>query len=94
MDFKNILLLDPLSKLVSTFIIFFTIIIFVYSLGFIKTRKIEYYLWFFLTAIASLAAVLSSNLIWIVIFWGFIGLALFKLINLYSDIDKEITSVA
>lgn len=94
MDFKNILLLDPLSKLVSTFIIFFTIIIFVYSLGFIKTKKNEYYFWFFLTAIASLTVVLSSSLAWIVISWGFIGLALFKLINLYSDTDKGITDAA
>jgi formate hydrogenlyase subunit 3/multisubunit Na+/H+ antiporter MnhD subunit len=94
MDFKNILLFDPLSKLVSTFIIFFTAIIFVYSLGFIKTKKKEYYFWFFLTAIASLAVALSSSLIWIVIFWGFIGLALFKLINLYSDTDKGVAVTA
>ena len=94
MDFKNILLCDSLSKLVGTFVVFFTVAIFIYSLGFIKTKKIEYYSWFFLTAIASLGVVFSANLIYIVIFWGFLGVALFKLVNLYSETDRDIAKVA
>ncbi|MFA5272004.1 MAG: proton-conducting transporter membrane subunit [Candidatus Omnitrophota bacterium] len=94
MDFKNVLLFDSLSKLVGTFIIFFTAVIFVYSLGFIKTKKVEYYFWFFLTSIASLGVVFSGNLLYILIFWGFLGMALFKLVNLYSDTDADIAKVA
>ncbi|MEI8350211.1 MAG: proton-conducting transporter membrane subunit [Candidatus Omnitrophota bacterium] len=94
MDFRKNLFFDPLSQLIGILIVFFTVIIFIYSLGFIKTKKIQYYIWFFLTALSSLGVAFSSNLILIVIFWGFLGLALFQLINLYSESNSIIASVA
>jgi formate hydrogenlyase subunit 3/multisubunit Na+/H+ antiporter MnhD subunit len=57
----------------------------IYSAGFLKSRRITYYIWFFLTMIASLGVVFSDNIILIAVFWGFLGLSLFKLINLYDD---------
>jgi len=71
--------------LVAFFVCFFTVILFIYSLGFIKRRRITYYSWFFLSFLGSLGAIFSNHLILLVIFWGFLGLALFKLINIYSD---------
>lgn len=82
---NNLFLVDPLSILISIFICFFTAILFIYSLGFIKTRRFSYYIWFFATAVASLGVALSNHLIIIIVFWGFLGLAIFRLINIYSD---------
>jgi formate hydrogenlyase subunit 3/multisubunit Na+/H+ antiporter MnhD subunit len=89
MDCRNIFIFDPLSQLIGFFVLFFTLLIFIYSLGAIKTRRFEYYSWFFLTAAASLGVVFSRNIIAIIIFWGVLGLTLFRLINLYSDSNKE-----
>jgi NADH:ubiquinone oxidoreductase subunit 5 (subunit L)/multisubunit Na+/H+ antiporter MnhA subunit len=81
----NIFIFDPLSKLVGFFVLLFTGLMLVYSAGFIKERKTTYYCWFLLTAIASLGVVFSDNIILIAVFWGFLGLSLFKLINLYDN---------
>lgn len=85
MDFNNLFIFDPLSKLVGFFVLLFTGLMLVYSAGFIKERKATYYCWFLLTAIASLGVVFSDNIILIAVFWGFLGLSLFKLINLYDN---------
>jgi formate hydrogenlyase subunit 3/multisubunit Na+/H+ antiporter MnhD subunit len=94
MDYKNIFIFDPLSQLMGFFILFFTFLIFIYSLQAIKLRRLEYYSLFFLTAISSLGVVFSRNLISIAILWGFLGFTLFKLINLYSDSNKEAAAAA
>ncbi|MDD4182258.1 MAG: proton-conducting transporter membrane subunit [Candidatus Omnitrophica bacterium] len=85
MDFRNMFIFDPLSKLIGVFIVLFTVLISIYSAKFIKHRKITYYIWVLLTALASFGVIFSDNLILITIFWGFLGLSLFKLINLYDD---------
>ncbi|MDD5195345.1 MAG: proton-conducting transporter membrane subunit [Candidatus Omnitrophica bacterium] len=82
---SDFFLIDSLSKLIGIFVVFFTVIIFIYSLGFIKTKKLSYYFWFFVTALASLGVCFSNNLILITIFWGFLGLTLFQLISLHSE---------
>lgn len=92
MKYKDFLIFDSLSNLIGFFVCFFTVIIFIYSLGFIKERKKEYYLWFFLTFVASLGIAFSNHLILLIILWEFLGLTLFKLINLY--VDKETNWVA
>ncbi|MCM8786582.1 MAG: hypothetical protein NC935_00820 [Candidatus Omnitrophica bacterium] len=84
----NIFIFDYLSKLVGFFIVLFTLLIFIYSLNFIKTKKKEYYYWMFLTFLSSLGVVFSNHLFLITIFWGYLGLTLFMLINLYSDQNK------
>lgn len=82
---KSLFIFDNLSKFIGGFVVFFTFLIFVYSLGFIKKKKASYYFWFFLTFLASLGVVFSSNFVLILIFWGFLGLTLFMLINLSDD---------
>ncbi|MDP2923823.1 MAG: proton-conducting transporter membrane subunit [Candidatus Omnitrophota bacterium] len=94
MGVNDILIYDSLSKLVGFFVLLFTVLVFIYSTASIKTRRLEYYSWFLLTAIASLGVVFSKHLIAIVIFWGFLGLTLFKLINLYSDTSKDTAQVS
>lgn len=89
MDFKNIFITDSLSMLIGFFVVLFTILVSIYSAVFLKTRKITYYFWFFLTAIASLGTVFSNNIILVAFFWGFLGLSLFKLINLYDDEESS-----
>ncbi|MBU2102017.1 MAG: hypothetical protein KKF80_01330, partial [Candidatus Omnitrophica bacterium] len=84
---NNLFLVDPLSILISICICFFTVILFIFSLGFIKTQRFTYYTWFFATAVASLGVVLSNHLIAILVFWGFLGLAIFKLINVCPDAE-------
>lgn len=84
MDYKSIFIFDPLSQLVGFFVLFFTLLVFIYSLGAIKNKRLEYYSWFFVTAIVSLGVVFSRNLFAILICWGFLGLSLFKLVNLYA----------
>jgi len=92
MALNNIFIFDSLSKLVGFFVALFAILMVIYSAGFIKSRKITYYIWFFFTTIASLGVVFSGNIILIAVFWGFLGLSLFKLINLYDN--EEASKVA
>ncbi len=89
---SNMFIFDGLSLFVGIFVVFFTVIIFIYSLGSIKKDRADYYVWFFATFFASLGTVFSRNVWLLMIFWGFLGLALFKLVNL-SDSD-ETSSVA
>ncbi len=79
---QDLFIFDGLSKFIGVFVVLFTILIFIYSLGFIKRRRFYYYFWFTLTFLASLGVVFSSNFILLLIFWGFLGLSLFCLINL------------
>ncbi len=78
----GVFIFDGLSKFVGSFVLFFTAIIFIYSLRSIRSNSFEYYLWFFLTALASLGVVFTRNIWLIIILWGFLGLALFQLINI------------
>ncbi|MDD5584587.1 MAG: proton-conducting transporter membrane subunit [Candidatus Omnitrophica bacterium] len=92
MAVNNFFITDALSKLTGIFVVFFSVLMCVYSAGFIKQKRLEYYSWFFLTSLASLGVVFSNNLFFILIFWGFLGLAIFKLINLYDN--NEASSAA
>lgn len=82
---SSIFILDGFSLFVGIFVVFFTVIIFIYSLGFIKNKKLGYYIWFFATFFASLGVVFSRNVWLLIIFWGFLGLSLFELINLFPS---------
>jgi len=52
-----------------------------------KARQglIQYYTYIILTALASIGAVLSNNLLLLLVFWGFLGLTLYLLINMGKD---------
>lgn len=82
--------IDNLSNFVGIFIVFFSVLIILYSLGFMRKKKglVRYYLYILLTLAASLGAVFSNNLIVLVVFWGFLGLTLYLLIGFG---DKERT---
>lgn len=76
--------LDNLNSFVGLAIGLFSVLTLVYSLKFMKGKQklIQYYIYIILTALASIAAVLSNNLIILLVFWGFLGLTLYLLINM------------
>lgn len=78
--------LDALNGFVVLAIGLFFVLTLLYSSKFInlKGKTFQYYSCIILTAIASFLAVLANNLILLVIFWGFMGLTLYILINLGS----------
>ncbi len=72
---------DNLSKLIVLFISLFSILILTYSILYIKNgRTRNYYQWFLITLGCSYGAVLADNLIMFLIFWGILGITLYKLI--------------
>ncbi|MBN1897454.1 MAG: hypothetical protein JW827_01650 [Spirochaetes bacterium] len=75
--------IDPLSKLVVLFIGFFGMIISLYSLRFVDggLDYKGYYSKFLWTLAASFGAVLSDNLITFTLFWGFLGLTLYRFLR-------------
>jgi len=76
------LTMDPLAGFVAGAIVFFTVLILIYSIGFMRGRqKLGFYLSVVLTLVASLAAVWTNHLILLMIFWGFLGLLLYLLIG-------------
>ena len=80
---NNLFRIDHLSGFIGIFIAFFSVITILYSFGFMKKRKglVRYYLYIVLTFVASLGAVFSNNLILFMVFWGFLGLLLYLLID-------------
>jgi len=81
--YKWLFRIDALSGFVGIFISFFSILTIVYSFRYIEQKKghLRYYLYIVLTFIASLGAVFSNNLIVFMVFWGFLGLLLYLLID-------------
>jgi formate hydrogenlyase subunit 3/multisubunit Na+/H+ antiporter MnhD subunit len=73
--------LDGLSKLVILFISILALLILIYTLVYNRTARVNnYYPWFLITLGCSYGAVLSDNLILFVMFWGILGITLYKLI--------------
>jgi len=73
--------LDGLSKLIILFISIIAMLILLYTLAFNRFDKVSnYYPWFLITLGCSFGAVLSDNLILFVMFWGVLGITLYKLI--------------
>lgn len=79
--------LDALNGFITFAIGLFSILILIYSLGFMKKKpqRIQYYLYIILTALASIIAALANNLILLLACWGFLGLTLYLLISLGED---------
>jgi formate hydrogenlyase subunit 3/multisubunit Na+/H+ antiporter MnhD subunit len=72
---------DGLSKLIALFLSIITTLILIYSLAYNRSVKVSnYYSWFLITTGCSYGAVLSDNLILFIIFWGILGITLYKLI--------------
>ena len=70
-------------------ILLFTVLTLLYSFSFMrgKPKLTQYYSCIILTAMASILAVLSNNLILLLVFWGFLGLTLFLLINMSNNAE-------
>jgi len=79
--------LDKLNSFVVLAIGLFSVLTVIYSSKFMSGRRglIQYYAYIMLTAAVSIGAVLSNNLILLLVFWGFLGLTLYLLINMGED---------
>jgi formate hydrogenlyase subunit 3/multisubunit Na+/H+ antiporter MnhD subunit len=74
--------IDNLSKLIVLMIGLISFLILIYSVIYIKAERIKfYYSYFLITTGCSYGAVLSDNLLLFLMFWGVLGLTLYKLIG-------------
>lgn len=75
--------IDSLNSFIIPFIVLFGILNILYSFKFMSAykNKFSYYANMLLTLISALGCVLANNLILLIIFWGFLGLTLYILIN-------------
>ncbi|MCU0457440.1 MAG: hypothetical protein MUE74_14185, partial [Bacteroidales bacterium] len=84
--------IDNLSRMVVMFISLFAILVLLYSLVYMKVRKIRnYYPWILITLGCSYGAVLADNLLLFLGFWGALGITLYKLIQ-GSDEESSATA--
>ncbi|MFZ2341083.1 MAG: proton-conducting transporter membrane subunit [Bacteroidales bacterium] len=84
--------IDNLSRLVLMFISLFSILILLYSIIYMKGKKIRnYYSWILVTIGCSYGAVLADNLLLFLAFWGILGITLYKLIQ-GSDEESSATA--
>jgi formate hydrogenlyase subunit 3/multisubunit Na+/H+ antiporter MnhD subunit len=78
--------LDSLSRLIIVFISLFAILIALYSLVYIKEGRVKnYYPYFLITLGCAYGAVLSDNLLLFLLFWGVLGLTLYKLMHGHDE---------
>ncbi|HAX61294.1 MAG TPA: hypothetical protein DCX95_01865 [Elusimicrobia bacterium] len=92
---------DKMSGFVALFISLFGFLIVLYSIKFMQKlsaeRKIsltQYYCYVLWTLAASLGAVLSNNLILLLVFWGFLGLTLYLLMQIGASDFQESSAAA
>jgi len=77
---------DKLSELIILFVSFFSFLILLYSITYIKEGRIRnYYSYFLVTLGCSYGAVLSDNLLLFILFWGILGITLYKLIQVSEE---------
>lgn len=73
--------IDGLSKLIVLFIGILSLLVLAYSIAYNKSSGTRHFSsWFLITAACSYGAVLSDNLILFILFWGVLGITLYKLI--------------
>jgi formate hydrogenlyase subunit 3/multisubunit Na+/H+ antiporter MnhD subunit len=75
--------LDSLSLFIGVFILFFTLLVVLYSVGFMRGKKglARYYFFILFTAVTSLGVVFANHLILFIVCWGFLGALLYLLIQ-------------
>lgn len=81
------ILLDPISVMMIVIVSFISLMVHVFSLGYMKGEKrfATYYAFLSLFTFSMLGLVLSSNLFQIYIFWELVGVSSFLLIGFYYD---------
>jgi len=79
--------IDPLNQLILLFISIFAFLILLYSLVYISKEKRlhNYYEYFLITLGCSFGAAAADNLLLFLVFWGVLGLTLYKLIKGYDE---------
>lgn len=79
--------LDSLNSFMVLAIGLFSVLTIIYSSKFMGGRRgiIQYYAYIILTAAISIGVVLSNHLILLLVFWGFLGVTLYLLINMAED---------
>lgn len=81
------LLLDPISMMMIVVVTFVSLMVHVYSLGYMKgeERFATYYAFLSLFTFSMLGLVLSTNIFQIYVFWELVGVSSFLLIGYYFD---------
>ena len=83
---------DNLTELIILSISLFSFLIILYSLAYIKEGRIRnYYPYFLITLGCAYGAVLADNLLLFILFWGILGITLYKLIQ---GADEESSATA
>jgi len=82
---------DNLAKLIVLFIGLFTVIVSIYSIGYLfpKIRPRQYFSYFLITAGCSNGAVLADHMLLFIFFWGILGITLYKLIKGHTSISAS-----
>src|SRR6187549_3652688 len=81
------IILDPISVMMLVVVTFVSLMVHIYSLGYMKgeERYPTYYAFLSLFTFSMLGLVLSSNIFQIYIFWELVGVSSFLLIGFYFD---------
>lgn len=81
------IILDPISMMMIVVVTFVSLMVHVFSLGYMKgeTRFATYYAFLSLFTFSMLGLVLSSNIFQIYIFWELVGVSSYLLIGYYFD---------
>ena len=81
------LLIDPISVMMLVIVTFVSLMVHIYSLGYMKgeTRFSTYYAFLGLFTFSMLGLVVSSNIFQMYIFWELVGVSSFLLIGYYYD---------
>ena len=81
------IILDPISVMMIVVVTFVSLMVHIYSLGYMKgeERFSTYYAFLSLFSFSMLGLVLSSNIFQIYIFWELVGISSFLLIGYYYD---------
>jgi formate hydrogenlyase subunit 3/multisubunit Na+/H+ antiporter MnhD subunit len=82
---------DSLSKLITLFLGVFGFLILLYCFIYNKERIRNFYSFYLITLGASVGVALSDNLLFFIIFWGLLGITLYKLI---PGVDENSSSAA
>ncbi|MBU1726754.1 MAG: hypothetical protein KJ880_03905 [Candidatus Omnitrophica bacterium] len=92
MNWTSFFHIDSLNGFVAIAVLGFSLIVILYSVRFMKGKPnlFRYYLWTVLAAIGSVGVCFANNLIVLLGLWGFLGLALYILINTGGEGANEV----
>jgi formate hydrogenlyase subunit 3/multisubunit Na+/H+ antiporter MnhD subunit len=79
---------DSLAKLIVIFVALFTLLVSVYSIGYLlpRIRPRSFFTYVLITAGCSNGAVLADHMLLFIFFWGILGITLYKLIKGYNSV--------